>query len=74
MNLEIVENACQQYNMVLLPGETMTTEITSPNRARCQKTTFEKHKDSTMNITFEKPDSETVRFTYPPLKESITGF
>jgi hypothetical protein len=68
MNPELVTNAADQYNMVLLPGEKMITEISGPNKARCQRTTFQKNEDSTMFITFEKPGCDTVKYSYPPLK------
>lgn len=74
MNPEIVKNAADQYNMVLQPGERMITEISGPNKERCQRTTFEKKDDSTMFITFEKPGYETLKYSYPPLKNLNEGF
>ena len=74
MNPEIVANACEQYNKVLQPGESMITEIRSPNKDRCQRTTFEKRMDSTFLISFEKPGAETVRYTFPPLRDANGGF
>ena len=68
MNPEIITNACEQYNNVLLPGERMITEISSPSKERCQRTTFEKKPDSTFLVTFEKPGYDPIKYTYPPVK------
>lgn len=69
MNPEIVANACDQYNGVLLTGEKMITEISGPHKDRCQRTTFEKKDNSQFSITFEKPGYDTVKYTYPPVKK-----
>lgn len=74
MSPELIANACQQYNMVLQPGEKMVTEIVSQNRVRAQRTTFEKRQDNTFLVTFEKPGCEVRRYSYPPFRDENDGF